>query len=172
MTSPAQLHQRPPRLSGLPVRGGTVLGCCLAAAACAVVVTACGTAAAPGPAAARSGGATQVAAAKVSLDVTIYPATYPATSSTAPQVHYVLRCEPAGGTVPDPAVACARLLAGQDLFAPQPTHVMCPMILAGAAHAVIYGSYLGRPVTETIADGGCDLTRWAKVTQVFPLPTN
>lgn len=111
-------------------------------------------------------GATQAAGAKVSLDVTIYP------SGAVPPAHYVLRCDPDGGTVPDPAAACAQLLSGQDLFAPQPRNVVCPMILASGARAVIDGTYLGLPVAETITDGGCDLARWAKVTEIFPLPTS
>jgi hypothetical protein len=79
-------------------------------------------------------------------------------------------CEPDGGTVPDPARACAQLLADPGLLEPAPTgHVMmCPMILAGSASANIYGTYLGRQVDETIVDGGCDLQRWAELVQIFP----
>ncbi len=88
-------------------------------------------------------------------------------SAKTPPAHFTLRCEPAGGTVRDPAAACAKLLAGTDIFAPKPAHVMCPMILADAGRAYVTGTYLGRTVHESIVDGGCDLSRWAKLRQVF-----
>jgi hypothetical protein len=103
--------------------------------------------------------------AQVSLDVTIYPANDPV-GTTAP-VSYTLYCDPDGGTVPDPAVACAQLLADTDLFAPQPVGVMCPMIMAGTGRFVVYGTYLGKQVNETIADGGCDLRRFNELKQIF-----
>jgi Subtilisin inhibitor-like len=80
-----------------------------------------------------------------------------------------LRCEPDGGTVPDPASACAQLLADPGLLEPQPVGrvTACPMIMAGSGRAVVDGSYLGRRVDETIVDGGCDLQRWAELMQVI-----
>ncbi|HXW88566.1 MAG TPA: SSI family serine proteinase inhibitor [Streptosporangiaceae bacterium] len=144
------------------------------AAACLLLVTACGTAAAPGPGAgaatsppasaaspAHVGAPTPGRPAKIALDVTIY------SSVTAPPSHYVLRCEPPGGTVPDPAAACARLLAGPSLFGPRPAHVICPMILVAGARALVQGTYLGKRVAETIVDGGCDLQRWAQLRHVL-----
>jgi len=143
---------------------------CAAAGACALLVAACGSAAAPGsgsagsgsssPAAGSSGTAT-TATAKISLDVNF------SGSPTTAAAHYTLRCDPAGGTVTDPAAACARLVRGTSLFGPLPAHVECPMIMANAGRATVTGSYLGRPVHETLVDGGCDLSRWAKLKQVF-----
>ncbi|MGH3304039.1 MAG: SSI family serine proteinase inhibitor [Streptosporangiaceae bacterium] len=92
--------------------------------------------------------------------MTIYSA------NNAAPAHYTLRCEPAGGTVPDPAAACAQLLADPDLLAPRPAPAMCPMILATSAHAVVDGTYLGRQVSETIGDGGCDVQRFDKLRQI------
>jgi hypothetical protein len=100
-------------------------------------------------------------AAKVSLDVTF------AASASNPAVHYTLYCEPAGGTTPDPVVACARLLTGENIFAPRSLHVMCPMILAGAGRATVTGTYLGKAVHVTIINGGCDLSRWTKLKMIF-----
>jgi Subtilisin inhibitor-like len=102
---------------------------------------------------------------QVSLEVIIYGANDPA-AQPAP-ARYTLYCEPDGGTVPDPAAACAELLADADLFAPQPVGVMCPMIMADASHFVVDGTYLGKPVDETISDGGCDLQRWAELRHIF-----
>jgi len=142
------------------------------AAACLLLVTACGTAAAQRPGAGSAASPTTSASspthigapaspAKIALNVTIY------SSVTAPPSHYVLRCEPPGGTVPDPAAACARLLAGPSLFGPQPAHMICPMILVAGARALVQGTYLGKPVSETIVEGGCDLQRWAQLRHVF-----
>ena len=152
------------------VRSGRLLSRSAAAGACALLVAACGSAAAPGsgasrsssgsPAAGSSGPAT-TATAKISLDVSF------SGSPTTPAAHYTLRCDPAGGTVTDPAAACARLMKGTSLFAPLPAHVACPMIMANAGRATVTGSYLGHPVHETVVDGGCDLGRWAKLRQVF-----
>jgi hypothetical protein len=88
-------------------------------------------------------------------------------SPTTAAAHYTLRCDPAGGTVTNPASACARLMTGTSLFGPLPAHVACPMIMADAGRATLTGTYLGRPVRETVIDGGCDLSRWAKLRQVF-----
>jgi len=104
-------------------------------------------------------------APQVSLQVIIYGANDPA-AQPAP-ARYTLYCEPDGGTVPDPAAACAELLADTDLFAPQPVGVACPMIMVDASQFVVEGTYLGRQVDETIADGGCDLQRWAELRQIF-----
>lgn len=101
------------------------------------------------------------ATAKVSLDVT-----FTATSSS-PARHYTLFCEPTGGTTPDPAAACAKLLTGDDIFAPRPLHVMCPMVMAGSGRATITGTYLGRPEHMIIVNGGCDLARWAELKAIF-----
>jgi hypothetical protein len=144
-----------------------------AVGACALLAAACGSTAAPGSGAAGSGGSTSrspaattsgsatTAAAKISLEVSF------SGSPTTAAAHYTLRCDPAGGTVTNPASACTRLMKGASLFGPLPAHVECPMIMANAGRAILTGSYLGRPVHETIVDGGCDLSRWAKLRQVF-----
>jgi hypothetical protein len=161
-------RQAPDR--GTRSHSGRLASRCAAAGACALLVAACGSAAAPGsgsagsgsssPAAGSSGTAT-TATAKISLDVNF------SGSPTTAAAHYTLRCDPAGGTVTDPAAACARLVRGTSLFGPLPAHVECPMIMANAGRATVTGSYLGRPVHETLVDGGCDLSRWAKLKQVF-----
>ncbi len=96
--------------------------------------------------------------------MTIYPADHGVPS------YFTLRCEPTGGTAPDPGRTCAELLADRSLLEPpRPGRVViCPMILASSARAVVYGTYLGRHVDETINDGGCDLQRWAELMKIFP----
>jgi len=83
-------------------------------------------------------------------------------------LHYTLRCAPAGGTVSDAADACARLMKhGISLFGPLPAHVACPMIMASGGRVTVSGTYLGRPLHVTVIDGGCDLSRWAALRQIF-----
>jgi hypothetical protein len=121
---------------------------------------------ATGPVSAAStstGGASASATptARVSLGVTF------AASPGSPAVHYTLFCEPAGGTTPDPAAACAKLLTGVNIFAPRPLHEMCPMILQSGVRATVTGTYLSRQVHMTIVNGGCDIARWAKLKSIF-----
>jgi hypothetical protein len=152
-----------PRYRVIAIRGAAV-------AACALLAAACGSTAAPGSSGAGSSSAagptgsssaSTASAAKVSLEVTF------AASGSSQATHYTLRCEPAAGTTRDPAASCARLLTGASLFAPRPGHVMCPMIMESAARATVTGTYLGRTVHESVVDGGCDLSRWAKLKAVF-----
>jgi hypothetical protein len=130
----------------------------LIAAICAAAATACGsTTTAPAGSAAPA----SPAAPKVSLDIKVSGA-----PGTAPS-HWTLQCDPAGGTDPDPAKACAILLKARAPFAPPPKDVACPMILASAKTAKVTGTYFGQRVDTTFVQGGCDLARWAKIGQIF-----
>jgi hypothetical protein len=147
-------------------RPGLIAVRCATVLAAGLLAAACGSTAAPGTGApdAGSGGstaATPAASARISLDVDF------AGSPTTRPEHYILRCEPAGGSVADPAAACAKLLKDADIFGPLPAHVLCPMIMADAGRATVTGTYFGRHVHESLVDGGCDLARWAKLRQVF-----
>jgi hypothetical protein len=139
-------------------------GYLLTAVTCAIVVTACGSMAAPGspgPGSSASGPASSTQAAKASLDIQVSHGHGTAIT------HRTLRCQPAGGTEPDPARAC-RVLAGvKNPFGPLPKGIMCPMIIAGTKMAKVTGTWDGKPVNVTINDGGCWLSRWAKFGQIF-----
>jgi hypothetical protein len=127
----------------------------LIAAFCAAAATACGSAAAPG---ASSAGST---APKVSLDITV------SGGHGVPSKHWTLRCDPAGGTHPDPAAACATLLKAKAPFAPAPKGIECPMIMVGSKSAIVEGTYFGQHIDTTFTEGGCNLPRWAKIGQIF-----
>ncbi len=132
-------------------------------AACGLAAAACGSAAAPASGAHGSGttsGAT-TSAAKVSLTIT------QTGGSGATAKHWTLRCEPTGGSFPDPAAACAKLTKLPTIFAPSPRHVMCPMIMADARTYLVYGTFLGQKVHQSIVDGGCTLARWNQLNQIF-----
>jgi hypothetical protein len=131
-------------------------------AACGVLAAACGSTVAPTGSAKTSNTSTgTTSAAKVSLDVVLQ------NGNGSPVSHWTLRCEPAGGTYPDAASACGKLLSEKNIFVPQPAHVMCPMIMADARSYLVYGTYLGKTVHETVVDGGCSLARWAELNQIF-----
>lgn len=123
----------------------------LIAAICAAAATACGTSTAP----------SSSAPPKVSLDIKVSGA--PGTAPT----HWTLRCDPVGGTHPDPAKACAILLKARAPFAPVPKGIECPMIAVGSKTATVTGTYFGKHVDTTFIQGGCGLARWAQVGQIF-----
>ena len=127
----------------------------LIAAACASAVTACGST----PAA--SGTGASAGAAKVSLAITV------STAPGAPKKHWTLRCDPAGGSHPDPAAACAVLLKAKAPFAAPPKGIMCPMIRVGTKTAIVEGTYFGRHVDTTFEPGGCGLARWQEIGAIF-----
>ncbi len=150
-----------PQLRPAQPRFQKVLACGLLSA-CGVLAAACGSTAAPGsasPSGSTHSPATTTAAAKASLTIV----------TTAPgRVHrWTLRCDPAGGTEPDPAAACSQLIAHKTILQPSNVRVMCPMIMANAASYLVYGTWFGRPVHESIVDGGCDLSRWSQLHQIF-----
>jgi Subtilisin inhibitor-like len=129
-----------------------------AAGLTALAAAGCGSAAAPGASGAGSTGTTP---AKVSLDLTV------TSNPGATPRHWTLRCDPPGGTHPDPAAACQVLLAVKDPFTPVPVHVDCPMILVSSKRATVTGTYFGKPVNITLTDGGCTLGRWVKLGKIF-----
>ena len=132
-------------------------------AACGIAAAACGSAAAPSRGAQADGSspASTTSAAKVSLTIVQTGGTDSATK------RWTLQCEPAGGNVPDPATACGKLLQHRTIFSPAPRHVMCPMIMMDARSYIVYGTFLGHKVHQTIVDGGCSLTRWSELNRVF-----
>jgi len=154
MTSYLPASGTRPRYRTLLTRGAAI-------AACGLVAAGCGSTAAPSSATHGTSSAGTTAAAKVSLSFTLTGG-----GTTVPK-HWTLRCDPTGGTAPDAAAACSRLLKLKTIFRPQPTKVMCPMIIADARTYIISGTFLGAPVHESIIDGGCDLARWSNLNQVF-----
>jgi Subtilisin inhibitor-like len=165
MTS--ELHQRIARSRGILARGVLI-------AACGVLAVACGSTTAPtsgGPGGSASSssptspGSTSAAgttsAAKVSLTIVL------TAGHDVAAKHWTLRCDPAGGTYPDPAAACTRLVKLRTILNPPPIHIMCPMIMADASSYIVYGNLLGQKVHETIPDGGCSLERWNELKGIF-----
>jgi hypothetical protein len=115
-------------------------------------VAGCGTQV--GPHAGNGGKSTKVlsAPAKVEVSVSIFNK-----KGGGGPSHWTLRCQPAGGTAPDPAAACKALFSVRKALNQLKKPIMCPMILASAEQIVLKGKLFGKPVNRVIADGGCDI---------------
>lgn len=166
MTS--ELHQGIARSRGILARGVLIAACGILAAACGSMAapTSSGhggsaSPSSPGSSGSSTSAAGTTSAAKVSLNIVLT-----AGRDTAAR-HWTLTCEPTGGSYPDPAAACANLLKLRTILNPAPVHVMCPMIMADASSYVVYGTFLGETVHESIPDGGCSLSRWNELKGIF-----
>ncbi len=133
----------------------------LAAAAAGLAIAGCGTVAGPGPGGAGSGAVSHPAAAKVSLRFAAR------TTPGAAPTRWLLRCDPDGGTVGDPAAACARLLKIGRPFASPPPNQVCPQVMASSGVITVTGTWFGQRVHRTVADGTCDLGLYATLHAVL-----
>lgn len=80
-------------------------------------------------------------------------------------VRWTLRCDPPGGTLPRPAVACRRLAAGgMRLVVPIPSDMACTQIYGGPQEARVVGLLSGRRVWATFnRQDGCEIARWNRL---------
>ena len=76
-----------------------------------------------------------------------------------------LRCNPAGGSLPRPARACSRLLAGGiKLFAQVPRNSVCTEIYGGPQRARVVGAVKEQLVRATFSrTNGCEIARWQRI---------
>jgi hypothetical protein len=83
-------------------------------------------------------------------------------SKLAERVVRTLRCNPPGGTLARPKVACAKLAdGGWKLFAPVPRGAICTEIYGGPDVARVIGVVGGRRVWATFnLTNGCHIDRW------------
>lgn len=83
---------------------------------------------------------------------------------------WTLRCDPPGGTHPDPAAACAALdRAGAAALPPVPADLACTQIYGGPETARITGTWKGSPVDATLArNNGCEISRWNRLAGLLP----
>lgn len=87
--------------------------------------------------------------------------TYWETPTSTP-VRWTLRCNPARGTLPRPAVACRRLAdRNGKLFAPVPPDTVCTQIYGGPQRARVLGTVEGSRLRATFTrQDGCEISRW------------
>lgn len=88
---------------------------------------------------------------------------------TAPARITTLRCNPTGGTVPNPAEACRRLLStGRAIFAPTPPGTPCTMIYGGPQEALVTGTLGGAKIWARFRRrDGCEIARWNRIAFLF-----
>ncbi len=87
------------------------------------------------------------------------------------RVSWTLRCEPPGGTLPRPGVACGRLADGGARFVtPVPDGTVCTEIYGGPQVARVKGTLAGRRVWATFTrTNGCQISRWDRLSPwLFP----
>ena len=86
-------------------------------------------------------------------------------SPNAPLRITTLRCDPPGGTVAQPALACRRLLTtGRAIFAPTPPNTACTQIYGGPQEALVTGTLRGVKVWAKFRRrDGCEIARWNRV---------
>lgn len=83
---------------------------------------------------------------------------------------YTLRCRPAGGTLPHPAAACAKVVRVQNPFAPISPLQRCYPVFAGVQTAGVSGVYGGRSVHVRIDRyTSCGVQRWDQLAFLFPI---
>lgn len=82
---------------------------------------------------------------------------------------WTLRCNPAGGTHPNAARACARLASLERPFAPVPPDTACTQLYGGPQEALVTGTYRGRRVwTRFNRRDGCQIARWNRHVPLLP----
>jgi hypothetical protein len=131
------------------MRGAALLAACIVAAACGGSSSAGGTTAA---------------------SATLLQITYQPKGTSGPARHAILRCSPAGGTHPHPALACAALARQAHPFAPTPKGVACAELYSGPQRAQVTGSYKGTRIDASFRrTDSCETSRWAKIAPVLVL---
>ena len=81
--------------------------------------------------------------------------------------HWTLRCDPAGGTHPDPAEACRVLIAAGDPFVRHARLAPCPLTAIPPGWAEVTGTWFGERVRETWDRGDCGMRSADKVIAVI-----
>ena len=96
------------------------------------------------------------------LTITFWPQGRDGSSRTA-----TLTCDPDGGTHPDPAKACAALLAHPEALHPVPLDMACTEIYGGDQVATVEGAGLRAVFKRT---NGCEIARWEALAPLLELP--
>jgi Subtilisin inhibitor-like len=95
------------------------------------------------------------------LTITFWPQGEDGPSRTA-----TLTCDPDGGTHPDPAKACAALLAHPEALHPVPLDMACTEIYGGDQVATVEGAGLRAVFNRT---NGCEIARWEALAPLLEL---
>ncbi|ROO90668.1 subtilisin inhibitor-like [Actinocorallia herbida] len=130
----------------------------LLTAAVVAAATACG-----GQSAEQETASPNAAAAADQLTITLKK------SPSAPEESWTLTCDPAGGTHPAAAKACAQLASsGAEAFTPVPAGSQCGTQYGGPEQGTVTGTWKGTAVDATFTrKDGCEVQRWEKVSELF-----
>ena len=101
-----------------------------------------------------------------SLTITLWPG---GEAAGAPRTA-TLTCQPDGGSLPNPAAACAVLTgAGKPALAAVAADAMCTELYGGPEQARITGTLASEPVEARLSrTNGCELARWEALSAVLP----
>ncbi|MDX6742085.1 SSI family serine proteinase inhibitor [Actinocorallia sp. A-T 12471] len=90
-------------------------------------------------------------------------------SPSAKEESWTLTCDPAGGTHPAAAKACAQLdAAGEKAFAPKPADAVCTDVYGGPEQGTVTGTFKGKAVDASYSrKDGCEIDRWGVVSELF-----
>jgi len=87
----------------------------------------------------------------------------------APTRTFTLRCDPAGGTLRTPALACARLASLRNPFAPPRKDLQCTQLYGGPQEALVSGRYRGQRIWVLLSlRDGCQIDRWRTLAFLTP----
>lgn len=83
---------------------------------------------------------------------------------------WTLTCDPAGGTHPDAAAACAALAAhGDGALPPKRKDIACTQVYGGPEKATVTGTWQGRPVRSSFSrTDSCEISRWDRLVGLLP----
>jgi Tol biopolymer transport system component len=105
---------------------------------------------------------------RISLQIRVWP--QGRSGARNPMRLYTLRCRPAGGTLPHPGSACAKLVRVQNPFVPVSPAEPCFSVNAGLQMAGVRGLYGGRSVQVGFERyTSCGVRRWDRVAFLFPV---
>jgi hypothetical protein len=100
------------------------------------------------------------------LTITVWP------RGTGESASWILRCDPAGGTLPRAGRACRALAALEAPFAPIRPDAVCTQVYGGPQKAFVRGTYRGRRIwTRFARRDGCETDRWRRHAALFPVAT-
>ena len=109
------------------------------------------------------GGSSDVGDAAPRYDVTI---SYWPEGRGGERLEATLTCDPAGGSHPDSAAACAVLLEHEDALEPVPGDVACTEIFGGNQIATITGAGVRASFSRV---NGCEIARWDALAPVLEI---
>ncbi|MDQ3164244.1 MAG: subtilase-type protease inhibitor [Actinomycetota bacterium] len=82
---------------------------------------------------------------------------------------WTLRCDPAGGSLPNDGEACRKLKVLKRPFAPARKGLMCTQVYGGPGEAVISGTFRGERVwTRLSLTDGCQISRFKRLAFLVP----